>query len=118
MIAAPPTSVTARRRGRPVSMRIRVAISIIAISDDRAAKKSARKNSGRTICPPGTSANNRGIQMNVRPVFPDSMAASASWVDRMANTVGSTAMPASKEAELLPNPIVAALSTTSSSRFM
>ena len=101
----------------PVSIRMRVASSNIAISDDSAAQNRARKNSGRNSPPAGMRSKSWGIQMKVSPWFPPAITASASFSERIANAVGTMAMPASSEAVLLPTPMAVELSTTSSSRF-
>ena len=99
----------------PPSIKTRAAISVMAISEDSAAQKSARKKMGRKICPAGTRSNSRGTQMNVRPTLPAAMASSASEVDKMAKAVGRMAIPANSDAKLLPTPIATELTTTSSS---
>ena len=116
-ITAAVTQRIARRRGIPVSIRRRVASSNIAISDDSAAQNRARKNSGRNSPPPGIRSKSWGIQMKVRPVFPLAITPSASFSERIANAVGTMAIPASSEAVLLPIPMAVEFSTTSSSRF-
>ena len=55
--------------------------------------------------------------MNVRPWFPLAITARASFSDRIANAVGTMAMPARIDAVLLPIPMAVEFSTTSSSRF-
>ena len=48
--------------------------------------------------------------MNVKPSFPAPRAVRACASGRMANTVHMTAMPASSDAELLPNAVVKVVS--------
>lgn len=113
-ITAAVTSVTARLRAMPPSMRMRVASSIIAMSDESAAKKSARKNRTRNPPPPGMRAKSCGIQTNISPSLPAAMAAIASFDGSSEKATGTTAIPASSDAELSPKPIVVEFSTVSS----
>ncbi len=80
-------------------MSTRVASSISAMSEESAAQNSARKKIAWKTSPPGMRAKSCGIQMNISPTLPARIASIASAGARMANAAGSTAMPASSEAE-------------------
>ncbi len=56
--------------------------------------------------------------MNASPLFPEPMTSRALLAGRKAKTVGTTASPASSEAELLPSPAMTEFRTMSSRALM
>ena len=98
---------------------MRVASSIIAIRELKAANERPRKNRMANNPPPGIFAKSWGIQMKVRPVAAGPLVCMSSstcsrgiCAPRMAKTVPKMTIAAMSDTVLLPTPVMTAFFTT------